>query len=140
MLQRLSAEEAREMFQRGSLARLGCIINHQPYVVPINYILEGDRAFVHSLPGAKINAMRANPHVCLQTDEILNDIEWKSVLAFGEYEEISNEEERNRVLAKLLRTFPKLTPVESAIAFDGGAPPIVVFCINIKRYTAVAEG
>ena len=33
--------------------------------------------------------MRANPKVCLQTDEIKNQSEWVSVVVNGDYEEIA---------------------------------------------------
>lgn len=139
MFRQLSEADARDMLQQGELARLGCIVNGEPYIVPINYFLEGDRAYSHSLAGLKIDALRKNPRACLQLDEIEGDFQWRSVMAFGVYEEIDERATRERILTQLLRRFPKLTPVESAIAMDGEAPEIVVFCIKIKRVTAVAE-
>jgi uncharacterized protein len=32
--------------------------------------------------------MRANPKVCVQTDEIQNQSEWLSVIVYGDYEEL----------------------------------------------------
>ncbi len=40
----------------------------------------------------------------------------------------------------LLRKFPLLTPVESAIAIDGAAPEVIVFKIHVERLTGVSEG
>jgi hypothetical protein len=40
----------------------------------------------------------------------------------------------------LLSLFPKLTPVESLIAEDAGAPAPVVFRVRIDRMTGVREG
>ena len=135
----LLESEARLIMQRGTVARLGCIHNDEPYVVPINYLLEGDKAYSHSLPGLKIDALRKNPRACLQVDEIDERVRWRSVAAFGRYEEVEEQEEREKVLRKLLARYPLLTPVEAAMAADGGPPPIVVFCIRIERITAVAE-
>lgn len=140
MMKMLSHEEARQLFATARLGRLGCIANGGPYVVPINYLLEGDYFYSHSLAGLKISALRANPQACLQVDDIHNDLRWQSALAFGKYEEIRNSTERAAALAKLLRKFPMLTPVESAIAIDGGSPQVIVFRIAIERMTGVSEG
>jgi nitroimidazol reductase NimA-like FMN-containing flavoprotein (pyridoxamine 5'-phosphate oxidase superfamily) len=96
--------------------------------------------YSHSLAGLKITGLRENPRVCVQTDEIESDLRWRSAIAFGWYEEITNPNERADVLNKLLRRFPMLTPVESAIAVDGSAPDVIVFRIKIERVTGVSEG
>jgi nitroimidazol reductase NimA-like FMN-containing flavoprotein (pyridoxamine 5'-phosphate oxidase superfamily) len=78
--------------------------------------------------------------VMAQVDEIESDINWRSAIAFGKYEEVVNPSERADALVKLLRKFPMLTPVESAISMDGAAPPVIVFRINIDRISGVSEG
>jgi nitroimidazol reductase NimA-like FMN-containing flavoprotein (pyridoxamine 5'-phosphate oxidase superfamily) len=122
------------------VARLGCIANGEPYVTPINYTFEDDCVYSHSLAGLKIEALRVNPRACIQVDHVENDLRWKSVLAFGTFEEIVKPSERKEVLGKLLKHFPLLTPVESAIAEDGYSPRVIVFRIRIDRITGVTEG
>jgi len=140
MIKTLSNDESWHLFDRARVARLGCIVNGEPYVVPINCYLEDDRIYSHSLPGMKINGLRENPAACVQVDEIESDVSWKSAIAFGRYEEILKRNERADVLVKLLRKFPMLTPVESAISIDGAAPQTIVFTIRIDRITGVSEG
>jgi len=140
MMKVLSDSEARKLFQATRVARLGCIVNGEPYVVPINCYLEGDDLYSHSLPGLKISGLRENRHACVQVDDIESDLRWRSAIAFGRYEEITKSTERADVLAKLLRKFPMLTPVESAIAVDGYSPQVIVFRIRIERLTGVSEG
>ena len=140
MMKMLSNDEARHLFQVARVARLGCIVNSEPYVVPINCHLEGDYLYSHSLSGLKISGLRENPHACVQVDEIESELRWQSAIAFGKYEEITRPNERADVLSKLLRKFPMLTPVESAIAIDGSSPEVIVFRINIERLTGVSEG
>jgi nitroimidazol reductase NimA-like FMN-containing flavoprotein (pyridoxamine 5'-phosphate oxidase superfamily) len=72
-------------------------------------------------------------------DDIETDLHWRSAIAFGRYEEITKPNERADVLRKLLKRFPKLTPVESTIALDGAAAEVIVFKIRIDRLTGVAE-
>ena len=140
MLTMLNEDAARKVFQSARVARLGCIVNGEPYVVPISCHLEDDCLYSHSLPGLKISGLRENPRACVQVDEIENDLHWRSAIAFGKYEEITKSNEREEILARLLRKFPMLTPVESAIAVDASTPQVIVFRIRIDRLTGVSEG
>src|SRR5215203_5750522 len=118
MMRMLKDEDARRLFHVARVVRLGCIVNGEPYVVPINCYLEGDHLYSHSLYGLKIEGLRENPRACVQVDEIESDLHWKSAIAFGKFEEITKPNERADILNKLLTKFSMLTPVESAIAID----------------------
>lgn len=136
----LTEVEALEVIKVGKVGRLGCItIRSEPYVVPINYLVDGRDIYSHSLPGAKIDAMRTHPRVCLQVDQIDNDFHWRSAIAYGDFEEIRNQSDRAFVLGKLLNRFPQLTPVESAIVHDAAAPDSIAFRIVVDRLTGVEE-
>jgi len=140
MMKMLNTEESRRLLQAARVVRLGCIVNGEPYVVPINCHMEGDYLYSHSLAGLKIASLRENPGACVQVDEIESDLRWRSVIAFGKYEEITKPNDRANTLNKLLRKFPMLTPVEAAIALDGLTPEVIVFRIKIERLTGVSEG
>jgi uncharacterized protein len=136
----LSNEESRRLLQTARVGRLGCIVNGEPYVVPLNYYLEGDYLYSHSLAGLKITGLRENPNACVQVDEMETDLHWRSAIGFGKFEEITKPDERADMLNRLLRSFPMLTPVESALAVDSSAPEVIVFRIKIERVTGVSEG
>jgi uncharacterized protein len=140
VMRMLNEVETRRMFQSARAVRLGCIVNGEPYVVPINCHLEDDYLYSHSLPGLKISGLRENPRTCVQVDEIESDLHWRSAIAFGKFEEITKPNERADILNKLLSKFSMLTPVESAIAIDGSSPEVIVFRIKIERLTGVSEG
>lgn len=140
MIKSLNQDQSRELLRRERIGRLGCIADGAPYVIPVNYAFDGECAFLHSLPGQKIEAMRSEPRVCLQVDEIGDELNWKSVLAYGTYEEITNQHERAEALNHLLARFSRLTPVESFIANDAGAPAPIVFRIRVNRITGICEG
>lgn len=140
MMKMLSNDDARKLFQSSRIARLGCIVNGAPYVVPINCYLEGDNLYSHSLPGLKISGLRENPNACVQVDEIESDLRWRSAIAVGRFEEITKPNERAEILTKLLGKFPMLTPVESAITLDGSGLEVIVFRIRIERLSGVSEG
>jgi nitroimidazol reductase NimA-like FMN-containing flavoprotein (pyridoxamine 5'-phosphate oxidase superfamily) len=140
MLTTLSDEAVHKVLQAARVARLGCIVNGEPYIVPINFYFENNCIYSHSLPGLKIEALRKNPRACVQVDEVESDLCWRSVQAFGNFEELLKLEERKLVLGKLLKEFPLLTPVESAMATDGIALEVIVYGIRVDRMTGASEG
>ena len=139
MFVRLNEEQATTLLTTESVGRLGCITDSGPYIVPINYYFENNCIYSHSLAGMKISALRLDPRACLQVDQVEGDLGWRSVLAFGNYEEIKSQSERSEILNKLLRHFPMLTPVESALAEDAGGSHVIVYRIRIDRITGTAE-
>ena len=136
----LLEEEARALLSACKIGRLGCVDNGEPYVVPINYVFEDGSIYSQSLPGRKIEALRAHPRACLQVDEIENDFDWRSTIAYGDFEEIRVPSDRRSILSKLLARFPLLTPVASVMSQDASPPDTVVFRIRIDRITGVSEG
>jgi nitroimidazol reductase NimA-like FMN-containing flavoprotein (pyridoxamine 5'-phosphate oxidase superfamily) len=136
----LSETEARNLIAGGKIGRLGCVDNGEPYVVPINYVFADGSIYSHSLQGRKIDLLRAHPRACLQVDEIENELKWRSVIAYGNFEEIRVPSDRRSILSKLLARFPLLTPVESLMAQDASAPDSIVFRIRIDRISGVTEG
>lgn len=133
----LTNDDALKILGDGRIGRLGCIADGEPYVVPINYFFDGKHIYMHSLAGKKINALRANPRACLQVDEVEDAYHWRSVIAYGTYEEISDEQEREHVMVELFQRMPHLTPVESKMA--KGLSQAIIFRLNVDSLTAVGE-
>ena len=137
MITQLSSSETLELLSSQTLGRLGCSLDGEPYVVPVNYIVVDENIYVHSLPGHKINILRANPRACLQADDIKDEFTWRSVIATGAYEEVTDPEERERMLSRLLKGQPNLTPVESAM--QPGGDKVILFRIRVERITGLVE-
>ncbi len=140
MVKALSDKEARALLSECGMGRLGCVDDGEPYVVPINYVFDEGSVYSHSLTGRKINALRAHRRACLQVDKIKSDFDWRSVIAYGDFEEIHAPNDRRSILGKLLARFPLLTPVESVTMLDADEATSIVFRIRIDRITGVAEG
>ena len=134
---KLKDTDSETILRNGVLGRLGCIAAGWPYVVPVNYYFDGEYIYTHSLPGKKITALRANPRVCLQVDEIKDSYNWRSVIAYGKFEEIASEEQRENVLTRLYSRLPHLTPVESMLV--EGIKETIVFRIKVDEITGVGE-
>lgn len=138
MISSLTQEETRALLSEARTGRLGCIDDGGPYVVPVNYVFHDDRIYVHSLLGRKIKALRANPRACLQVDDVQDAYHWRSAIAFGRYEEVTDEGERRWAVRRLLSRFPDLTPVESVPVHDGQSS-VILFRIRVEEVTGVGE-
>jgi len=87
-IQEMSEQECREFLAGSSFGRLGCALDNQPYVVPIQFACEGDYLYSFGTFGQKIEWMRANPKVCVQVDKVSGRFDWVSVIGLGSYEEL----------------------------------------------------
>ena len=137
MFKHLSDIEAREFLSEEKIGQLGCIKDNFPYVIPINYIFHDGNLYFHSLLGDKIEALRQNPNACLQVHKSFDPYRWRSVIAFGKYEEITNADERAWFMRRILVCFPHLTPVESLSA--GEESQVVIFRIRLMKLTGAVE-
>ena len=138
MTKALNESEAWAVIDTGRVGHLGCIDHDEPYVVPINYVVEDGHIYSHSLAGRKISALRAHARACLQVDQSQNDFHWQSATAFGSYEEVSDDLKRTAILSQLLERFPELTPVESHLTREDKRE-VVVFSLSIDKVTGAAE-
>jgi uncharacterized protein len=137
VIKEMNHDEAMALLGEQRVGRLGCCLDGEPYVVPVNYLLEGESLYVHSLPGRKVTTLRANPRACLQVDEVKDAYHWRSVIAFGCYDEVEGQEERERIMGALFKRLPQLTPVESQMT--KGSSEAVVFRLVIEQVTGVIE-
>jgi len=88
VINEMNEKECNGFLASASLGRLGCSLDHQPYVVPIYFAYEPGYIYVLSTFGRKVEWMRANPRVCVEVDEIENPSQWTSVIVNGRYQEL----------------------------------------------------
>jgi uncharacterized protein len=76
------------------IAHLAYVYNNVPFILPITYYYDEIENIIvsYSNMGHKINAMRLNPFVALQLEEINSINNWKSVQLVGEFEELNGSE------------------------------------------------
>jgi nitroimidazol reductase NimA-like FMN-containing flavoprotein (pyridoxamine 5'-phosphate oxidase superfamily) len=139
MLEILTNEESTELLRKKTVGRLGCVLESgEPYVMPINYIFEDGVIACYSVEGLKLMAMRANGRACVQVDEIEDTFQWKSVIAFGDYEEVRDSVVQKHILDTFQTRFSSLTPAV-ATRHERTTGDVVVFRINVKRLTGRME-
>lgn len=107
MFTNLSAIEMEELINQQLIGRLGCYADDTMYIVPISYAYDGKYIYCRTFNGRKIEMMRKNPKVCFQVDNTRNLSNWKSVICWGEYEELTAEKDRQLAIQQLTaRTLP----------------------------------
>jgi uncharacterized protein len=92
IIQPMSTLECTKLLAASRLGYLGCTKGGQPYVVPIHYAYADHHLYAFSMPGKKLEWMRANRLVSVQVDTHGEGREWKSVVVDGRYEELSDAE------------------------------------------------
>ena len=75
------------------------------YVVPLIYAYEDGAVVAVTTEGRKTAMLRANPRVCVEADEYDVDDRgsWRSVIAYGTYEELLARAEQALARAKAFR-------------------------------------
>jgi hypothetical protein len=103
MFGKLNADQIEEVLKHQVIGRIGCHADDITYIVPVSYAYDGEYIYGHTCEGMKVNMMRKNPKVCFQTDRMtVKDMaNWQSVIAWGEFEELKQPEERRLALQKL---------------------------------------
>ena len=98
MIGTLSIQSAKQVLQSNIVGRIGCHDGTRTYVVPVQYVFDGKCVYAHSVEGMKIHIMRKHPDVCFEVDDIKNLNNWKSVIAWGRYDELTSEHQRYEVI------------------------------------------
>ncbi len=101
LIRSLGKPECSEVLAGNRLGRLACAQGGRPYVVPIYFAFEDHCLYAFSMPGKKIEWMRANPLVSVLIEERGRGREWKSAVVDGRYEELPERIQRERAWALL---------------------------------------
>jgi len=91
MLGTLDREQIDRILHSETVGRIGVCAGGRTYVVPITYVYDGNNIYGHSGPGMKIDMMRAGPDVCFEVDQIDDLANWRTVIAWGRYEELPGD-------------------------------------------------
>jgi uncharacterized protein len=149
MIGQLNKDEIEIVLQSNAIGRLGCSDGEKVYVVPINYVYDGNFIIAHSVEGTKIRMMRKNPSVCFEVDQMKSFTNWKSVIVWGQYEELVEGPEKHEVMksfvAKMIRMKisetakpPEMAPHRVHPRSPGNIKP-VIFRIAISEKTGRFE-
>lgn len=124
----LPAEGIEKLLRTAIVGRIACCAHGaeggdgRPYLVPLAYGYDGEAVYAHSGPGRKIRLMRAQPLVSFEVDAAEAADRWRSAIAEGVYEELTDPAARERAL-RIVYPPPESVPMLG--------PETVVFRIRL---------
>jgi|SRR5690606_4771486 len=92
MLSTLSKEEIEHVLKSNVVGRIGCTADNKVYVVPVTYGYDGESIIGHTVEGLKVDILRKNPECCFEVDVIESLGNWRSVIAWGTFEELQGDD------------------------------------------------
>ncbi len=116
---------AREFLEKSQVAHIGVVIDGEPYVTPMSFIVIGDRILFRTKPGRRYSGIEQNPVVSVEAshfDEESGD--WTSVIVKGTAAVIRDDE---TIQATLSGLFEKYRQALGSPLSRGGIQPIASF-------------
>ena len=141
MLGKLDTTEIDELLRSQIIGRIGCYADDTPLITPISYVYDGEYIYAHTREGLKMNLMRKNPKVCFEVEEMHDMANWKTVIAWGDFEELKNDQERrqgmqllvDRILPLISSATTHLLPEWPFATSDVNKIKGIVFRIHLKK-------
>ena len=147
MLGELSDMQIKNVLASQAIGRLACTDGKQPYVVPVTYAYDGKYIYGQTIEGLKLKLVRRNRNICFEVDIITDMANWQTVLVFGKFEELKNEEAKKARELLFDRVFPLMTSstihsfghVEKGKISDNTRIKPVMYRIKIAKITGRFE-
>lgn len=150
MMGELTPQQIEQLLHDELIGRIGCHARDRTYVVPVTYVYDGTSIVGQTGNGLKVRMMRENPKVCFEVDRLRDRGDWQSVIVYGVFEELHDDEATTALHVLLERLRPPV-PGEAAIAPHGagrstpyggeqvGQRQEVVYRISIEEKTGRFE-
>lgn len=140
--QQLSQERCEEILNRatsGVLAVLGD--EGYPYAVPLSYVYSGGKLYFHSArQGHKLDAIRREPKASfcvVDEDQVVAQeytTHFRSVIAFGQVRELTDEQEKRTAIEKLaLRYAPQDSEHNRQRAIEQDWKPLCMLEMTVEH-------
>ncbi len=119
----LSREQAFDLLDRQPVAHLGIVLDGEPLVFPMSYVMDGERILFRTLAGKKLDGIRANPRVCVEVSSFDEETgNWRSVIVSGTARLVDSDEVRQSLIARLFAKYEKV--MGSPMSAGGGLMPL----------------
>jgi nitroimidazol reductase NimA-like FMN-containing flavoprotein (pyridoxamine 5'-phosphate oxidase superfamily) len=147
MFGNLTAPQIEDLLHAETVGRIGCYADGLVYVVPISFTYDGVFLYAMTKEGMKLNMMRKNPQICFEVDSLSDMGNWKSVIAWGVFEELTEDPARKTALSKLhQRALPMSTSATAVLSSEWPFTPDnletikgVVFRVRLAKKTGRFE-
>lgn len=148
MLGKLTDKQIDLFLHSQMIGRIGYSTDEKVFITPVTYVYHEGAIYAHSKDGHKVEAMRKNPKVCFQVDAIETMRNWRNVIIWGEYEELTKDHDQMSILEILEDRFapfilsetvnPTHSFSKSPITIEKGKKP-VLYRIRITEKTGRFE-
>jgi nitroimidazol reductase NimA-like FMN-containing flavoprotein (pyridoxamine 5'-phosphate oxidase superfamily) len=140
MLGDLTPDEIERLLEDEVLGRIGCLSGGRPYVVPVCYAYLDGCVYGHTAKGAKWQAMRAEPSVCFEVEHVDDLSSWRSVIAWGVFEELDGADAERGMQLLVDRILPLLhTPTTPQPRPHSSTATATVYRIRLGEKTGRFE-
>ena len=92
MLGTLTDIQTNNLLTRNAVGRIGYHDEKKSYITPVTYVFDGEYIIGQTNEGLKLDIMRKNPFVCFEVDVMSSMSNWESVIAWGYFEELFDNE------------------------------------------------
>ena len=141
----ITSTESTQLLAENYIGRLGYISKERVEIIPITYYFDPDHNSIlsYSGQGSKIDAMRKNPLISFQVDEITNLEKWKSVLLYGKFEELTGIDAKHMLrifsqgVKKVIKNKEHSYPgfIQNFSSKEESSDTPIVYRINIDEIT-----
>lgn len=153
-MQDLTQADMEAVLKAHNIGTLACVMKGKPFQFPMAYVYAHGALYGQTLEGFKTDVLHKNPEVCFSVVE-KHDNGWRSVLCFGEYEELDfakvharEVKEAVTVLFRTLRSIQKFLGIEVLVSTATGTPlPMsmngrksILFRIPVREMTGKRGG
>lgn len=140
MLGELTNREIETTLRENVIGRVGCHAYGHTYVVPITYAYDGIYAYAHTTVGMKLHMMRDNPHLCFEVDQMDDLANWRSVIAWGTFEELHGPIADEAMQFLIDRIEARLSgPPGASVHPNSATEQVIVFRIKLELKTGRFE-
>lgn len=134
----MTAAKVAEVLKQQMFGYLSLVQDGKPFVLTVYYTIGSDGNLIAHTADQSLAAMlRANPTVCFLVHNFVGPHHWQQVWLHGECFEVTNEAEREMLLAELFHALPYLTPEETRM--KDGISQIVVYRIVVEQTKSEKE-
>lgn len=143
----VSKDEALEILKNGEYGFLSMVDrDHNPYGVPISYVLDGNSIYLHSaIEGQKLDCISSNPNVTfcvVGNTEVLPSkfsTKYESTIVFGKASIVENVDEIKQYMSRIQEKYSKDFPKEGAKYIEKAMNNFRCIKIEIQHITGKAS-
>ncbi|HEX6220503.1 MAG TPA: pyridoxamine 5'-phosphate oxidase family protein [Acidimicrobiia bacterium] len=141
-MNQLTKQQALDLLDREPVAHLGMIVDGEPYVCPMSFVVDGEHILFRTMAGKKLEGIKANPKVCIEVSSFdAESGDWQSVIVQGTARIVDDVSTGQKTIAQLFSKYDKV--MGSPLSVGSGLMPLAdpyVIEVPIERISGMSSG